>query len=432
MKKTILFALTALVMISCGKSYKAEEVVLNDRNDSVNYAFGVYYGGMFKNQAIRDSSEAAMKKATTEFIGALEEGWNSEIARQDEAITVGQNIANYVKNMETAGLEGVAAWTLNEKMLFQGLVNGFYLDESVMGLAEATDFFQQQHMNATSNPEQKAAAAITAKCPSKAKTVKLETFNDSINFAWGVVNGDQIGRFVFVMDTLGESKQTVIKTINKFMAYTYPQLAISGLQMGQSLKEQAETGFMGMKVLNVDFDIIKQGIINGMQNFGEFGPEAANIYLSDAWRSIQMEDREAREAEQKAAMGDQIAANEQFLADNKLKEGVTTTESGLQYEVIKMGKGPKPTETDVVKVKYEGKLIDGNVFDSTEKHGGDPITFPLNGVIRGWTEGLQLMPVGSKFRFFIPQELGYGSHDMGNIPPYSTLIFEVELLGIEK
>ena len=107
------------------------------------------------------------------------------------------------------------------------------------------------------------------------------------------------------------------------------------------------------------------------------------------------------------------------------------TESGLQYEVIKMGKGPKPGPTDRVKVHYHGTLIDGTVFDSSVNR-GEPIVFGLNQVIRGWTEGVQLMPVGSKFRFFIPQELGYGASQAGSIPPYSTLIFEVELLGIEK
>jgi FKBP-type peptidyl-prolyl cis-trans isomerase len=95
-----------------------------------------------------------------------------------------------------------------------------------------------------------------------------------------------------------------------------------------------------------------------------------------------------------------------------------------------MGDGKKPLESDVVKVHYHGTLIDGNVFDSSVQR-GEPISFGLNQVIAGWTEGLQLMPIGSKFRFFIPQELGYGAQQAGSIPPYSTLIFEVELLGIE-
>ncbi len=123
--------------------------------------------------------------------------------------------------------------------------------------------------------------------------------------------------------------------------------------------------------------------------------------------------------------------DEKFWVENTLKESVITTESGLQYEVIKMGKGKKPSATDKVKVHYHGTLIDGTVFDSSVER-GEPIVFGMTQVIKGFAEGVQLMPVGSKFRFYIPQELGYGSHKAGIIPPYSTLIFEVELLGIEK
>ena len=129
---------------------------------------------------------------------------------------------------------------------------------------------------------------------------------------------------------------------------------------------------------------------------------------------------------------DYIAQNEAFLAKNKEKEGVQTTPSGLQYEVIKMGTGPKPTAESTVKVHYVGTLIDGTEFDSSVKR-NEPATFPVVGVIPGWTEALQLMPVGSKFKLCIPQNLAYGATGAGEvIKPYSTLIFEVELLEIVK
>ena len=128
--------------------------------------------------------------------------------------------------------------------------------------------------------------------------------------------------------------------------------------------------------------------------------------------------------------GDTKSLGEQFLRENAQKPGVKVTESGLQYLVLKEGKGRKPAATDRVKVHYHGTLINGEVFDSSVER-GDPITFGLNQVIKGWTEGVQLMPIGSKFRFFIPQELGYGAQAAGSIPPYSTLIFDVELLNIE-
>ena len=122
---------------------------------------------------------------------------------------------------------------------------------------------------------------------------------------------------------------------------------------------------------------------------------------------------------------------EKFLAENGKREGVKTTASGLQYEVLEATLGQKPKATDSVKVHYEGTLIDGTVFDSSYKR-GEPISFPLSGVIKGWTEGLQLMSVGSKFKFFIPYQLAYGERGAGgSIPPYAALIFTVELLGIE-
>lgn len=124
-------------------------------------------------------------------------------------------------------------------------------------------------------------------------------------------------------------------------------------------------------------------------------------------------------------------AGEKFLADNAKRPEVKTTASGLQYVVIEQTLGQKPKATDKVRVHYEGTLIDGTVFDSSYKR-GESITFGLNQVIKGWTEGLQLMSVGSKYKLYIPYELGYGAQGAGgSIPPYAALIFTVELLGIE-
>ena len=122
--------------------------------------------------------------------------------------------------------------------------------------------------------------------------------------------------------------------------------------------------------------------------------------------------------------------NESFLAANAKREGVKTTESGLQYEVLRDGSGPKPRVTDTVTVHYKGTLIDGTVFDSSYDR-GQPATFALMQVVPGWRQGIPLMPVGSKYKLVIPPDLGYGAQDKGTIPPNSVLIFEVELLGIE-
>lgn len=149
--------------------------------------------------------------------------------------------------------------------------------------------------------------------------------------------------------------------------------------------------------------------------------QTANEYF----RNYMMKAQEKEAQEKKAA-------NEKFLAENKTKAGVMTTASGLQYQVLKLAEGVKPKATDSVTVHYTGTLIDGTKFDSSVDR-GEPITFPLNQVIPGWTEGVQLMSVGSKYKFFIPYNLGYGENgSRPTIPPFATLIFEVELLNVKQ
>ncbi len=164
-----------------------------------------------------------------------------------------------------------------------------------------------------------------------------------------------------------------------------------------------------------------------------------------AGREPQVSDAEAQaivsdffaqqEAKQRAAAAekykDSKEKGEQWLAENAKKEGVVTLPSGLQYQVLREGNGRQPKATDAVKCHYEGLLIDGTVFDSSYQR-GEPATFPLNGVIRGWTEGLQLMKEGAKFRFFIPYNLAYGERGAGqSIPPFAALIFDVELIEVQ-
>jgi FKBP-type peptidyl-prolyl cis-trans isomerase len=140
------------------------------------------------------------------------------------------------------------------------------------------------------------------------------------------------------------------------------------------------------------------------------------------------------EKEQTKKLSANLKAGEKFLADNKGKEGVKTTASGLQYQVIKEGTGIKPTATDTVEVHYTGTLTNGKKFDSSMDHGGQPAVFPLNGVIPGWTEGIQLMSEGAKYKLFIPANLAYGEQPdpRSGIEPNSVLIFDVELLKVHK
>lgn len=185
---------------------------------------------------------------------------------------------------------------------------------------------------------------------------------------------------------------------------------------------------IGTNLLNqfpgIDPEVIAKGILDGYTE--KENPVYATPDESDA--AIRAYLRKVSEMKAQKAKEE----GEAFLAENAKKDGVQVTESGLQYEVITEGNGPKPTAENTVSVTYHGTTIDGTVFDSSVER-GDTATFPLNGVIRGWTEGLQLMPVGSKYRFYIPSDLAYGPRGAGaQIGPNSTLIFDVELIGIEQ
>ena len=186
-----------------------------------------------------------------------------------------------------------------------------------------------------------------------------------------------------------------------------------GLSMGQNL--------MGSGVTSLNYQDLAQGIEDVLTK------QQPKITYQEAQQVL---GQFFQELEAKIA-GAAKADGEKFLAENAKREGVQVTASGLQYEVLEATIGQKPKATDTVKVHYEGTLIDGTIFDSSYKR-GESISFPLNGVIRGWTEGLQLMSVGSKYKFFIPYQLAYGERGAGQqIPPYAALIFTVELLGIE-
>lgn len=415
MKKLSIFAFAALAMISCGNTYKAQQVTLNDMNDSVNFTLGLLNGLQLKAyQMAADSSDAAI----AEFINALQRGYDGKVEELSPIAEVGQNIGQSVKSFETTGLVNQKAWPINEKIFFQGLINGILGDTVMMHPDEARNFFQSQFQNI--NDSTITGKLVRGKCGKKVATIVLETTLDSINYAFGVANGTDVKAYVLAEDTTGDGFNEFVKAVNAGLKKKCinPQNIAMGEQIGKTIKEQEANGLVGVEQLVTDFELIKQGFINGLyQDESQFTQQEAADYIQNAIASLKY--------------GQTKQEGEEFLAANATKDGVIVTESGLQYEVIKMGKGPKPSATDRVRVHYHGTLIDGTVFDSSVER-GEPITFGLNQVIAGWTEGVQLMPVGSKFRFYIPQELGYGAREAGSIPPYSTLIFEVELLGIEK
>ncbi|SIQ82649.1 FKBP-type peptidyl-prolyl cis-trans isomerase FklB [Aeromonas sp. RU39B] len=187
-----------------------------------------------------------------------------------------------------------------------------------------------------------------------------------------------------------------------------------GRNMGDQLAQQAFSG--------LDIAALQQGLADAL-NGVEFAVSRDDI--NDAFQVI----TERMQAEQEAVAKAAAADGEAFLADNAKRDGVSVTDSGLQYEVITAGNGATPVAGQSVRVHYHGTFTDGRVFDSSVSR-GQPAEFPVTGVIKGWVEALQLMPVGSKWKLYIPQDLAYGARGAGSIPPYSALVFEVELLDI--
>ncbi len=187
-----------------------------------------------------------------------------------------------------------------------------------------------------------------------------------------------------------------------------------------------------MDSLILDPIIVAKAMVDGKAGKPLMADDVARTFIMGFINKREASKAGLKAEQNKETFKEYIAQNEAFLATNKTKAGVTTTASGLQYEVIKMGTGPKPTAQSTVKVHYAGTLIDGTEFDSSIKR-NEPAQFPVSGVIPGWTEALQLMPVGSKFKLYLPQSIAYGANGAGEvIKPYSTLIFEVELLEIVK
>ena len=278
-----------------------------------------------------------------------------------------------------------------------------------------------------------AAAASLASCTAQAPKANLKTDIDSLSYSIGMaqtqgLKGYLTGRLdvdtAYMAEFIKGLNEGANKTSKKDIAY------MAGLQIGQQISNQMMKGinqelFAGDSTKTISKDNFMAGFIAGtLEKGGVMTMEAAQEYTRTAMETIKAKAMEEKYADNKAA-------GEKFLAENKTKEGVKTTESGLQYKVITEGKGEIPADTCKVKVNYKGTLIDGTEFDSSYKR-NEPATFRANQVIKGWTEALTMMPVGSKWELYIPQELAYGSRESGQIKPFSTLIFEVELVRHRK
>ena len=207
-----------------------------------------------------------------------------------------------------------------------------------------------------------------------------------------------------------------------------------GIQIGQQILRQMKPGinkdlFGDDNSKSISFDQLMAGFLSGVTGKdGLMSVEDASKLAQHLMEVVKNDALLEKYGANKKAGEDFLAAQAKLAM--KKKSGITVLPSGLIYKVLVKGDGPVAKATDKVKVKYEGRLIDGTVFDSTEKHGGEPATFSPSQVIKGWTEALTLMPVGSKWQLYIPQDLAYGSRDTGQIKPFSALIFDVEVLEI--
>lgn len=279
-----------------------------------------------------------------------------------------------------------------------------------------------------------AVAAGLVSCTAQSPKANLKTDVDSLSYAIGMARTEGLTQYLtqqlkvdtaYMSDFVKGFNEGAGKTSKKDIAY------LAGLQIGQMVGTQWVEGFNRQifgedSTQTVSRDNMLAGFVAGIIGKGGLMTKAA---ASEYMRS-QMDNIREKSVEKKYA--DNKAAGEKFLAENKTKEGVVTTPSGLQYKIIKKGTGAVPADTCKVKVNYKGTLIDGTEFDSSYKR-KEPATFRANQVIKGWTEALTLMPVGSKWELYIPYDLAYGSRETGGkIKPFSALIFEVELLGIEK
>ncbi len=278
-----------------------------------------------------------------------------------------------------------------------------------------------------------AAAASLASCTAQSPKANLKTDLDSLSYSIGMsqtqgLKGYLTGRMdvdtAYMAEFIKGVNEGANKTSKKDIAY------MAGIQIGQQISNQMMKGvnqelFGADSTQTISKENFLAGFIAGtLEKGGVMTMEQAQAYTQTAMEAVKAKAMEKTHGPNKEA-------GETFLAENKTKEGVKTTPSGLQYKVITQGTGAIPADTCEVKVNYKGTLIDGTEFDSSYKR-NEPATFRANQVIKGWTEALTMMPVGSKWELYIPQDLAYGSRDQGQIKPFSTLIFEVELLDIVK
>ena len=398
-------ATTAPIFMSCGSN----SANIKTQSDSINYALGAANAGGIRQYVLMADTADAEKLA--QFCNGIEKSLKKQKPSERVAIegyrmgiSMGQEIkSGFLFNDSTIPAKKdliISAFhdQLNGNKAFTNAEEGMKLFQTIMGQSMQTG----EPANLT--PEQV----------------------DTVNLLLGIINGNGARKFMLGPDTTKKDIKVFVAEFEKGLNNTEDnELYTRSLEIGSNMNQQFSRSeyLFNDSTIELRLDLIRRGLLENLK-------QEANVIMTaeeaTEWLNKTMEAKAAEKNKDAAAKG------EAFLAENAKREGVFVTESGLQYEVVTMGEGEKPTAESTVKVHYHGTLIDGTVFDSSVQR-GEPIEFPLNGVIKGWTEGLQLMPVGSKFILYIPYQLAYGERGAGElIGPYEALIFEVELLEIVK
>lgn len=398
-------AIAAPMFVSCG----GNSANVKTQSDSINYALGAANAGGIRQYVLM--ADTAETEKVAQFCNGI------EASLKDLTPTERLTIEGFRMGI-----------SMNEE-----IKSGFLFNDSTL-LAKKDliiSSFKSQLEGKTSfiNPENGMQYFQTLMGPSLQTGAPANLTPeqvDTVNMLLGIINGNGARKYILGKDTTDKNIKIFISEFEKGLNNTDDNAAyLKGLEVGSNMRQQFTRSeyLFNDSTIEVKLNIIKRGLIENLKK------EANVIMTSDVaaeWLNKKMEAKAAERNKSLAAKG------EAFLAENAKREGIVVTESGLQYEVITMGEGEKPTAESTVKVHYHGTLIDGTVFDSSVQR-GEPIEFPLNGVIKGWTEGLQLMPVGSKFILYIPYQLAYGERGAGElIGPCEALIFEVELLDIVK
>ena len=282
----------------------------------------------------------------------------------------------------------------------------------------------------TVDAAKKKKVAVVEKAP-LVETFKLTNGSDSVSYAAGMSATQGLIEYLlqqkvdtaYMSDFVNGFKETVAKDANdpKIKAY------LMGTSIAQQLKDrmlpQLTSEFKDTPD-SVNANVFFKGFVDALLQDTTF------FKVADAGAMLNAKVETVRAARDEKLYGANRKAGEEFLKENAKKEGVIVLPSGLQYKVLKQGTGAVPSLNDKVQVNYEGRLIDGTVFDASAKHGDKPAEFRPTEVIKGWTEALTMMPIGSKWQVYIPADLAYGSRDAGQIKPYSALVFDIELVGI--